>query len=134
MCIMQDETMIIMAPVFQKNMHRAYTLQHLGINGVAWSYDDVFTIMDQLVQQQYVILGGDVYRMDEHVLEITYDSWFVEKELYTRANGVVASQAKTIDYITKYHARNGYHYYLLVVAAVVGVERQGGWTVVKNEL
>ncbi len=93
-------------------MREARDLRELGINDIAWAYPRVLQAVTALLELNYVILGGDVYRDDGHELSFTYDSWYVKR----RGTGDVPVEwdhftryaaDRAISYIEKYHARNG---------------------------
>ena len=92
----------------KKFIASSYSLQHLGINDAAWTYNDIGNVIEYLAQHNYIILVGDVYRLNGNVPESTYDSWYTNK---TNVDNVIAkAKSKAIDYINNYHLRNGDQY------------------------
>lgn len=91
-------------------MTHYYSLNPLGINNVAFKYHEIFTFIDYLAQHDYIILGGDVYRLNDNTLESTYDSWYIEQSDLASEKAVFIAQEKTIEYINMYHRRNGDQY------------------------
>lgn len=82
---------------------------------VAWSFQDVFTVVNLLGQADLAILGGDVMLNTNGELRYTYDNWSTEKNELSWENYVKQSIEKTIQYIEKYEQnnKNVNHYFVL---------------------
>jgi len=85
----------------------ALDLRCIGIRELAWKYDLVLEVIYELNTYDYLILGGDVYRIDTNTGHIssTGDNWYYSKNCH--GSDVLESVNKARDYITNYHARNG---------------------------
>ena len=84
---------------------KSLPLSALGCNEVAWKAENVFEVIDILLAQSVIILGGDVYRLCDSSIEITYDSWFYSGDGGRESSEESCSLAK--NYIQKYIDRNG---------------------------
>jgi hypothetical protein len=85
----------------------ALDLRCIDINENAWKYNCILEVLNVLFHNNYIVLGGDVYKIDKQGREITAtgDSWYFNK---TSGNSdVIDSFRKASDYIKKYHDRNG---------------------------
>lgn len=82
----------------------------LGVKESAWDFETVLKIIKILANQNYIILGGDVYFIKDKIIQPTYDSWYItEKETLNSVN-------TAIDYIINYNKNNGANYiYSLVI-------------------
>lgn len=98
-------------------LHKAISLEFMGINEVCWKYEDVKYIVDYLYKNNCVILGGDILikKNDEYLY--TYDNWFVEKnsEDMSYIEYVEKSRNETIKYINEYVNDNGKNFYFVIV-------------------
>ena len=59
---------------------RAISLDHLGVDEVAWTRDDVFEIIRALEQTRVAILGGDVLQKFGTHPTHNYDSWHTDRK------------------------------------------------------
>ena len=108
----------------------AWDLRPIGCNELAWPYPVVLQAIAALVERNYVILGGDVYRQMDRHLKPAHDGWSIPKReqvegasdnwaLYVQAGAVKARK-----YIDIFHVRNGPDYwFVLVVADEAGFTR-----------
>lgn len=103
----------------KKIVDSSFSLRELGINNVAWDYKHIFEVIEYLTQQNYVILGGDVYRIKEDTIEITSDSWYTDDTSSYEEASIEVAQARTTEYINKYHLRNGNQYLYSLVCRKV---------------
>jgi len=87
-------------------------LDNLGVKEVAWDFFDVMKVIDILKQKRYTILGGDVYKMKDDKIEITYDNWYIDRNIATVENSI----EKAEEYIEFYHQKQGEGYlYTLII-------------------
>ncbi|MEK5389039.1 Imm40 family immunity protein [Margalitia sp. FSL K6-0131] len=100
----------------------AISLDELGITDLAWKWGDVQHVIEFLKQNDFAILGGDVYIIENNQINTTYDSWYINRgpgeSWYDYIN---ECEKKTIEYINEYHFKNGDNYcYSLVYNKEVG--------------
>ena len=82
----------------------------IGVYEIAWKYSDVIKVLVLAKEKKMVILGGDVYGINNNEITTTYDSW------YFSGNDFVKSFEKAKDYIDNYHKKNGDNFiYSLVI-------------------
>ena len=87
------------------------TLEALGIDELAWRFEDVHHVIDYLVDNGYAILGGDVYSLLGNEINSTYDGWYLDRDvIVTWNNYMVQSKVFAHEYINSYHTKNGEHY------------------------
>lgn len=83
----------------------------------AWSVSAIVGIMQQAIDNRWVVLGGDVI---SHEGQYTYDSWYYNRDYNICANdNVEASVRKCLDYINRYITLNGDSFYFVLVLAPV---------------
>ena len=86
----------------------------IGVKEVAWEFEDIIQIISYLIENDYTILGGDVYKLVKDVIEITYDNWYINvSENYDIK---YESQEKALHYVTEYNKKNGSNYLYSIVA------------------
>ena len=90
-------------------LNRAINLSHLGVNELAWKYEDALHVLDELVNKNVIIVGGDVLEKQENTIDYTYDNW------YYNGNNLQDSFKQAKEYITNYCLRNGVNYYFVIV-------------------
>lgn len=56
-----------------------YSLENIGVNGVAYSKDEAIRIAYNYNQSNTPILGGDVYILEDDQIRITYDNWYCDQ-------------------------------------------------------
>lgn len=76
-------------------INRAIDLSIIGVNELAWNYSDSLEILDNLLEQNIIIYGGDVLKIDGSGIAYTYDNWYYEGDNY------IKSYDKAKDYIIK---------------------------------
>ena len=54
---------------------RAIDLVPFGVNNYAWERGDAISVIDRLQQLGMLVLGGDVWRLTEGTLSLTYENW-----------------------------------------------------------
>lgn len=77
----------------------------VGVNEIAWYFSDALEVIQFLRLNNFVILGGDVYKMGKEGIEVTFDNWYFDKSCGENQLNESAEKAKS--YISNYHARNG---------------------------
>lgn len=93
------------------------SLADLGINDCAFAYEDIKQVLDKLYENNFVILGGDVYHQEQGRLKLTGDSWHYNcKSIVPTQEEVRESRDKALSYISNYYALNGAAYIYSVVA------------------
>ncbi len=72
-------------------------------------------VLDIALQNQWIVLGGDVLNKD---LQYTYDNWYYDPDMHlSLSNNVANSIQKCNQYISKYIERNGNDFlYVLVIS------------------
>lgn len=94
----------------------AKSLEHIGISGMAWNLENSIKVIDFLNENNYLILGGDVYKLIDGELNSTYDSWYFDKDKSKSSQELLhESRNRAIEYINKYHEINGQDYYYSIV-------------------
>lgn len=83
-----------------------------NIDTVIWKKEFIIKFLFFLFNNNYAILGGDVY--DDN-LKITYDNWFIKRDSSSDWRDYVElSYIKSIKYITDFYLKNGDNYYYSV--------------------
>ena len=95
----------------QKLLDSGFFLREpIGVYEIAWKYSDVIKVLVLTKEKKMVILGGDLYGINNNEITTTYDSW------YFSGNDFVKSFEKAKDYIDNYHKKNGDNFiYSLVI-------------------
>jgi hypothetical protein len=80
-------------------------LHNFGICNWAFSKEQAFLVLEQLLEAQVAVLGGDVATKSNNVIELNYDNWFCN-QLPGEASSdfVIRSISKTRIYVEKYTA------------------------------
>lgn len=73
-------------------------LQPMGLNEVAWLYDDALKFISHCENNSIFILGGDVLSKDDKEYRHNYDNWSFEPEQGNYKDSII----KTKDYINNY--------------------------------
>ena len=88
-------------------------LEKIGINELAWEKNEINKIVRILRKEEIPVLGGDVYRIENGIIESTYDSWFLNNN--GEDDFVEKSLDKTISYVEDYENNNhGKNIFVLV--------------------
>lgn len=90
-----------------------YSLEHMGIYEMVWKSQEALKVIDFLSAKGYPILGGDVYSYNEKGIELTYDSWYINKT--ENESFVQESREKAFKYITEYAKNNGDNFLYCIV-------------------
>jgi hypothetical protein len=88
-------------------IREARDLRHIGIAEFAWEYDFILDVMRILNENDYVILGGDVYKIDEEseIISSTGDNWYFNKS--HSEHDVIEGYKEAKEYVSNYEHRNG---------------------------
>jgi len=80
-----------------------------GSLDVAWAPGDIFPVINWLRNQNVLILGGDVIRRRENLIDYCGDNWYFESSQATEKldEQVDAAADKAESYIRNYVAKNG---------------------------
>lgn len=92
------------------------SLKNIGVLELAWNKENSIKVIDFLNENNYLILGGDVYKAIDGELNSTYDSWYFNKDKSKSSQELLhESRNRAIEYINKYHEMNGQDYYYSIV-------------------
>lgn len=81
----------------------SYSLESIGVNGIAYPKNEAIKIVDCYLQSNTPILGGDVYILENGTIKSSNDSWYCDSnDLEKQSDYVIRSHKETIEYITKY--------------------------------
>ncbi len=108
--IMEVITNVISNELLKKGI----SLLSLGINEYAWDKDNIKEIFEELSKRKIGILGGDVYKIENENIKMTFDSWYMNKdsseEFYQK------SKLRALRYIEDYEKNNcGEFIYTIVI-------------------
>ena len=113
--IIQDMLMETITSVISKELlKKGISLLSLGINEYAWNKDNIKDIFEELSKRKIGILGGDVYKIENETIKMTFDSWYMNKdsseEFYQK------SKLRALSYIEDYEKNNcGEFIYTIVI-------------------
>ena len=57
-----------------------HSLSEVGVEGFGLDKNHALILCDFLHLSHFLILGGDVYKINEGEIEITYDNWFINRK------------------------------------------------------
>ena len=66
----------IISIIQDNNISEYYSLMDLGIEGYAFPYQEALKIVQTCKLLAIPILGGDVYSMNDSIIESTSDNWY----------------------------------------------------------
>ena len=93
----------IMSIIQDNNISEYYSLKHLGIDGYAFPDQEALKIVQLCKLLLIPILGGDVYSLNDSIIEVLDDNWYYDR---TRSesyyNYVQNSCNKSESYIRTY--------------------------------
>ena len=82
-----------------------YSLESIGIDGFAYSKNEALRIVEEYYHSNEAILGGDVYKVKNGKIKLTYDSWYCERNSAETISEYVNRSYKIArDYISRYHS------------------------------
>ena len=95
----------------------AKDLSQIGINELAWDGRTSIKVIDFLSENDFFVLGGDVYKVDDGILMPTIDSWYTILELPSIVSDKLIEEAKikSTEYINRFIERNGNSYYYTII-------------------
>lgn len=83
-------------------------LQEISIAELAWSYPVIIRVIRYAADHGHVLLGGDVFKMENGSPAATGDSWYTNaREGISRAELIELSETRAEKYVEAYHSRNG---------------------------
>ena len=95
----------IVSKMSAKWKHEKTSLAPLGVNGFSYSKNKALRIAEEYYHSNKAILGGDVYKLENGKIKLTYDSWYCERNsAETISEYVTRSYRITRDYISRYHS------------------------------
>jgi len=74
-----------------KMIELSISLKELGVENLAWKKEDALLVIQHLMEQEKIILGGDVYKIENKKIAHTCDSWFYQVNLHYQTS--VSTQA-----------------------------------------
>lgn len=91
--------------IFPKNiLEYSISLKMLGIKEAAFDQEHIFDVINWCKTNKHIILGGDVYKMNDLSVEPLDDSWYFEPN--NSAIDYDVSCKKAAEYIRKYISLN----------------------------
>lgn len=89
--------------IIKKILQNAILLEEQDIGDLAWKKEDLIQLVNSLMDDDIIILGGDVYKIDEEDLTFLGDNWScTPKENETRDVYAKRSKIITLEYVNKY--------------------------------
>ena len=93
-------------------LRKGFSLREdIGVYEIAWRYSDIMEVLNIVKDKKMVILGGDVYELDNKIPFPTYDSWSFSEKNYKK------SFDKAVEYISNYHSANGDNFIYTIVVS-----------------
>ena len=97
-------------------IERSISLKELSVENLAWKKEDALLVIQHLMEQEKIILGGDVYKIENKKIAHTCDSWFYQVNLQkTLKINVQESACIAAKFINNYFTRNGDFYCYAIV-------------------
>lgn len=59
-----------------KSLKNRINLWHIGIGGIVLNYDDGMQFIEECVENNNRILGGDIIECINNDFDVTYDNWY----------------------------------------------------------
>ncbi|AKB28472.1 hypothetical protein MSSIT_1753 [Methanosarcina siciliae T4/M] len=87
-------------------LEKAVDLKEIGIYNYAWKSDESIATVEFLANNGFIILGGDVFSLNNEVIESTGDSWYFESENIREKATIDESKEQAVSYIEKYAKKN----------------------------
>jgi len=89
-------------------LNRAIVYMHGEYKHYCWRYNDIFQVIDCLLSQGYVILGGDVLQNENGIIKYTYDNWYYNIDQNKERNQLIAeSKDVALNYLYECNNRYG---------------------------
>ena len=96
---------------------KAISLESLGIDDYVWTWRDALIVINILISNRILVLGGDVYSPEKDGFRPTYDNWYVNRNgLIPTDTDLQHAQALSSNYIELYVKKNSENYYFSIVA------------------
>lgn len=94
----------------EKLLNKGFFLREcIGVYEIGWKYSDIMEVLIIIKENKMIVLGGDVYELNNNEITITYDNWSFS------GNDFIKSFEKAIEYIDNYHKNNGDNFIYSVV-------------------
>ncbi|MBX9838779.1 MAG: hypothetical protein K2X69_10770 [Silvanigrellaceae bacterium] len=104
----------------EKITKNSVSLERYGLNDLAWTKEDAKKIINDIMEDEIGILGGDVYELTEDYLAPVYDNWLCKKNKNESLNDYyLKSKVESLNYIENYQVS----YKKTVVFAIVFTEQ-----------
>lgn len=87
-------------------MENAVDLKEVGVYNFAWKSKEAVEAIEFLADNGFIILGGDVFSLNNEDIESTGDSWYFENKNEREKAAINKSKEKAVSYIKKYTNRN----------------------------
>lgn len=82
---------------------RQVSLASIGLNDLAWSFQDARLLVESLKGHSVAILGGHLYVAHNGAIRPVYDNWYTERVLLeSLAEYAARSQVHAKEYLAKY--------------------------------
>ena len=87
---------------------KGINLESLGILEFGWKKTDALKVIEFVSENGHVILGGDVYKYENNVIDSTYDSWYTDDLASNNYKYYIEESKKmSYEYICEYAKNNG---------------------------
>jgi hypothetical protein len=97
-------------------VERAISLEEIGVHEFVWNWSDALSVIDILISNRIMILGGDVYSLEKNRFRSTGDSWYINSTCFIPAESdLINSRSISTNYINSYVEKNGENYYFSIV-------------------
>ena len=97
-------------------MEKAISLTSTGVNELAWKWQDAITVVEILVGNGFLVLGGDVYFYSHGKFKATRDNWcFQSAKSEGFKDAINKSRDHSVEYIKTYAQKNGENFYYSIV-------------------
>lgn len=86
-------------------LEKAVDLKEIGIYNLAWKSKEAIAAIEFLADNGFIILGGDVFSLNNEDIESTGDSWYFESKNIMEKTAINESKEQAVSYIKKYTSR-----------------------------
>jgi hypothetical protein len=98
------------------NSRSIWLLEKVGVKEYGWNRNDALRVLEYLVKNNRIILGGDVLEIEEGIFKYTGDGWYFNSDdARTKQENVEASYTKASNYIKSYQTNNTGDYLFVLV-------------------
>jgi len=99
----------------QKIIDGGYSLENIGVNGIAYPKIDALKIAHDYFVSGMPILGGDVYVLKNGLLERTYDNWYYNQGADESAPEYIKNSYERTDKFIRNYSDNANYLFCIVV-------------------